>query len=118
MRSVNTRRGQLWYTAEAPHPQTNLHGQPLPGDILEAPDAAAASFYISSDGNVMAVDVNISGVFRPEFPSHSLNCRLACASWNVSPDCKQFLMSAPSSTDEPSQPPFNLVVNRPSLLQK
>ncbi len=68
MRSVNTRRGQLWYTTEAPHPQTNLHGQPLPGDILEAPDAAAAPFYISSDGNVMAVDVNISGVFRAGIP--------------------------------------------------
>lgn len=40
----------------------------LPGEILEAPDAAAASFYISSDGNVMAVDVNISGVFRAGIP--------------------------------------------------
>ena len=55
-------------TAEAPHPQTNLHGQPLPEEILEAPDAAAASFYINSDGNVMAVDVNISGVFRAGIP--------------------------------------------------
>ena len=68
MRSVNTRRGQLWYTAKAPHPQTDLHGQPCQGRTWRRRTQLPRLSIISSDGNVMAVDVNISGVFRAGIP--------------------------------------------------
>jgi hypothetical protein len=66
-------------------------------------------FYLSLDGQAMAVDVSTAGVFQAGIPKVLFKVPRGILFWDVSPDGKRFLMPAPSAASV--QPPFTVVLN-------
>jgi serine/threonine protein kinase/Tol biopolymer transport system component len=73
-------------------------------------------FYLSSDGFVMAVDVNTSGVFQAGIPKQLLKTPPGVLFYDVSADGKRFLMPSPLVTSADSS--FTVVLNWQSALKK
>jgi len=73
-------------------------------------------FYLSSDGFVMAVDVNTSGVFQAGIPKQLFKTPPGVLFYDVSADGKRFLMPAPLVTGADSS--FTVVLNWQSPLKK
>jgi eukaryotic-like serine/threonine-protein kinase len=73
-------------------------------------------FYLSPDGTAMAVEVSTSGVFQAGIPKALFKVPRGVLFWDVSSDGKRFLMAAPSGAN--AQPPFTVVLNWPSLMEK
>ena len=77
-------------------------------------------FYLSSDGQAMAVDVSTSGIFQAGVPKALFKVPRGLAFWDVTADGKRFLMPAPSITNPATQPqaPFTVVLNWQAELKK
>jgi len=73
-------------------------------------------FYLSPDGQAMAVDVNTAGVFRPGTPKALFKVPTGVLFWDVSADGRRFIMTAPSAAT--AQPPFTVVLNWQAALKK
>ena len=75
-------------------------------------------FYLSLDGQAMAVEVSTSGVFQAGVPKALFKVPPGVLFWDVSADGKRFLMAAPSSASVVPQPPFTVVLNWQAALKK
>ncbi len=79
-------------------------------------------FYLSLDGEAMAVDVNTSGIFQAGVPKELFKIPPGVLFWDISPDGKRFLMVAPTSsgtgTAVNAPPKFTVVLNWQSSLNK
>jgi eukaryotic-like serine/threonine-protein kinase len=76
-------------------------------------------FYLSLDGEAMAVDVNTSGIFQAGVPKPLFKTPPGVLFWDISPDGKRFLMVAPSNTAAASAPAkFTVVLNWQNMLKQ
>ncbi len=76
-------------------------------------------FYLSLDGNAMAVDVSTSGgEFQAGTPRLLFKVPQGVVFWDVSSDGKRFLMAAPSAASAAVQPKFTVVLNWQATLGK
>ncbi len=76
-------------------------------------------FYLSLDGEAMAVDVNTSGIFQAGVPKPLFKTPPGVLFWDISPDGKRFLMVAPSNAAGASAPAkFTVVLNWQTALSK
>ena len=75
-------------------------------------------FYLSLDGQAMAVEVSTSGIFQAGVPKALFKVSTEVIFWDVSTDGKRFLMPEPSPTKPAAQPKFTVVLNWPSLFKK
>jgi eukaryotic-like serine/threonine-protein kinase len=76
-------------------------------------------FYLSLDGEAMAVDVNTSGIFQAGVPKPLFKTPPGVLFWDISSDGKRFLMVAPSNTAAASAPvKFTVVLNWQTALNK
>jgi eukaryotic-like serine/threonine-protein kinase len=66
-------------------------------------------FYLSPGGMVMAVAVNVIGVFQAGVPKALFKVPLGVINWDVTPDGRRFLFAAPSATA--ARPFFTVVLN-------
>ncbi|MBZ5696531.1 MAG: protein kinase [Acidobacteriia bacterium] len=73
-------------------------------------------FYLSLDGQAMAVDVSTAGVFQAGIPKTLFKVPRGVLFWDVSTDGKRFLMPSPSAAS--AQPPFTVVLNWETGLKK
>jgi Tol biopolymer transport system component len=73
-------------------------------------------FYLSLDGQAMAVDVSTTGVFQAGIPKALFKVPRGVLFWDVSSDGNRFLMPAASAAS--AQPPFTVVLNWQSALKK
>ncbi len=75
-------------------------------------------FYLSLDGDAMAVDVNTSGVFQAGVPKILFKLPSGVIFWDISPDGKRFLMVAPAPSGLSAQPKFTVVLNWQASLKQ
>jgi hypothetical protein len=79
-------------------------------------------FYLSLDGEAMAVDVSTTGIFHAEVPKELFKTPKGVLYWDVTADGKRFLMTAPSAANPAAppraQPPFTVVLNWQAALKK
>lgn len=77
-------------------------------------------FYLSPDGEAMAVDVNTTGIFQAGVPKALLfKVPPGVIFWDISPDGKRFLIVAPSNTAAAAAPlKFTVVLNWQATLNK
>lgn len=76
-------------------------------------------FYLSPDGEAMAVDVNTTGIFQAGVPKALFKVPPGVIFWDISPDGKRFLIVAPSNTAAAAAPlKFTVVLNWQATLNK
>lgn len=78
-------------------------------------------FYLSLDGQMMAVDVGTSGIFQAGVPKALFKVPTGVVFWDATADGKRFLMAAPSATNQTAQPPpapYTVVLNWQAALKK
>ncbi len=73
-------------------------------------------FYLSSDGFVMSVDVNTSGVFQAGIPKQLFKYPPGVLFYDVSADGKRFLMPAPLGSN--AEASFTVILNWQAALKK
>jgi Tol biopolymer transport system component len=75
-------------------------------------------FYLSLDGQVMAVDVSTTGVFQAGVPKALFKAPEGVLFWAVAADGKRFLMASPAAESPAPPQAFSVVLNWQSALTK
>jgi Tol biopolymer transport system component len=73
-------------------------------------------FYLSPDGNVMALEVSTNAVFQPGVPKVLFRAPPGATIWDAAPDGQRFLF--PVLVNDSARAPFTLVLNWQAALKK